>query len=219
MSAFLIVMIVGLIGMVLMAIPGLNRHGHGGAVGHGHALGHGGHGGTAAQGAHIAGPVRLGMPRAGRGAGRGVREGEGAETLLTRLVPSPRVVFSLLTAYGAFGYAMVGAAHMAPFLAAWLAVIPAAALQRFALEPFWQAMLQFQGTPCAPLTEMVMCEAVAVTPFRNGKGVVSVVREGRDVQFSAHLLKGQEAMPVHVGDRLRVEEVDDAHERVVVSVS
>jgi hypothetical protein len=218
MSAFLIVMIVGLIGMVLMAIPGLNRHGHGGLAGHGHAIGHAGqgvgHAGHAAHGGQLAGPVRLGGARAGR-VGKEAGSGEG---LLTRLVPNPRVIFSLLTAYGAFGYAMVGAAHLAPLLAALLAVVPAVLLERYALEPFWQAMLQFQGTPSAPLTEMVMCEAVAVTPFRNGKGVVSVVREGRDVQFSAHLLESQATMPVQVGDRLRVEEVDDAHERVVVSL-
>jgi len=215
MSLFLVAMIVGLIGMVLMAIPGLNRHGHGGLAGHGHAIGHAGHGiSHSGQGAHLAGPGRLGGLRGGKGG----KEGAAGEGLLARLIPSPRVVFSLLTAYGAFGYALVGAAHMPTLLAAWLAVIPAIALERYALEPFWRAMLQFQGTPCAPLTEMVMCEAVAVTPFRNGKGVVSVVREGRDVQFSARLLENQAAMPVQVGDRLRVEEVDDAHERVVVSL-
>jgi len=128
------------------------------------------------------------------------------------------VIFSLLTAYGAFGYVLVGAAHLPPSLVTWLAIVPALLLQRFALEPFWQAMLQFQGTPCAPLTEMVLSDAVAVTPFRNGKGIVQVIRGGREVQFSARLQDQQATMPVKVGDRLMVEEVDEVHERVVVSV-
>jgi len=47
MTTFLALMIIGLIGMVLMAIPGLNRHGHGGLMPHAHvgpAIGHAGHG-------------------------------------------------------------------------------------------------------------------------------------------------------------------------------
>jgi hypothetical protein len=209
MSTFLALTIIGLFGMVLMAIPGLNRHGHGGILPHGHGLGNAGHightGSALARGGHA--PHSAGSKEAANGS-----------TLLSRLIPSPRVIFSLITAYGAFGYALVGAAHLSPALVAWVALVPALLLQRFALEPMWQAMLQFQGTPCAPLTEMVMSEAVAVTPFRNGKGIVQIVREGREVQFSARLQDQQATMPVRVGDRLMVEEVDDVHERVVVSV-
>jgi hypothetical protein len=213
MSAFLALMIIGLIGMVLMAIPGLNRHGHGGLLPHapmGHAIGHAGHAGASSPSSLARGgpaPHMTGGPQPAN-----------APFQLSRLIPQPRVIFSLLTAYGAFGYALVGAAHLSPSLAGWLAIVPALLLQRFALEPFWQAMLQFQGTPCAPLTEMVLSEAVAVTPFRNGKGIVQLVREGREVQFSARLQDQQATMPVKVGDRLVVEEVDETHERVVVSM-
>jgi hypothetical protein len=219
MTPFFALMIIGLIGMVLMAVPGLNRHGHGGLLhGHGGPVGHalGGHN-AHAPGGHAA----HGAPATASGAHghtAGGKEAANASSLLSRLIPSPRVVFSLLTAYGAFGYALVGAMHLTPALAAWVALIPALLLERFALEPLWQAMLQFQGTPCAPLTELVLTEAVAVTPFRNGKGIVQLVREGREVQFSARLAHQQATVPVEVGDRLLVEEVDEAHERVVVSV-
>jgi hypothetical protein len=63
-----------------------------------------------------------------------------------------------------------------------------------------------------------MSEATAVTPFRGGRGVVSVVREGRLVQFSARLIEAQTSLPVRVGDRLRIEDVESARERVTVSV-
>jgi hypothetical protein len=215
MSAFLALMIIGLLGMVLMAIPGLNRHGHGGLVPHGHAgtMGHAGPVGHAGGGLARGGQAPTQTTHMAGG-----KEAAGGSSLLSRLIPSPRVIFSLITAYGAFGYALVEAAHVSPALVTWAAIVPALLLQRFALEPMWQAMLQYQGTPCAPLTEMVMSEAVAVTPFRNGKGIVQIVREGRDVQFSARLLEKQATMPVRVGDRLLVEEVDDVKEHVVVSV-
>ena len=63
-----------------------------------------------------------------------------------------------------------------------------------------------------------MSEATAVTPFRGGRGLVSVVRDGRLVQFSARLIDTQASLPVRVGDRLRIEDVDAARERVTVSV-
>lgn len=218
MSAFLALMIIGLLGMVLMAIPGLSHHGHGGLMTHGHA----GHNiGNSAHTVHSGPAITRGGPSPHVSGGTPAAPGaasNGSSFQLSRLIPTPRVIFSMLAAYGAFGYALVGAAKLSQSLTAWLAIVPALLLQRFALEPLWQAMLQFQGTPCAPLTEMVMSEAVAVTPFRNGKGIVQVVRDGREVQFSARLQKQQAAMPVKVGDLLVVDDVDEAKERVVVSM-
>ena len=57
-----------------------------------------------------------------------------------------------------------------------------------------------------------------MVPFRNGRGLVSTVRDGRRVQLAACLRKDQESVPVKVGDRLLIEDVDAAKERVTVSV-
>ena len=74
------------------------------------------------------------------------------------------------------------------------------------------------GQPCRSLGTLLFCEAKAVTPFRNGRGLVSVEHEGRIVQLSARLVESQANMPVRVGDLLLVEEVNVAAQRVVVSV-
>jgi hypothetical protein len=42
--------------------------------------------------------------------------------------------------------------------------------------------------------------------------------DGRLVQFSARLPEAQAGMPVRVGDTLRVEEVDAANQRVLVTL-
>jgi hypothetical protein len=57
-----------------------------------------------------------------------------------------------------------------------------------------------------------------VTPFRNGRGMVSLVRDGRLVQFAAQLTDAHAGMEVRVGDRLRVEDLDSQRERLTVSV-
>ncbi len=221
MTVFITLMVVGLVGLVMMAIPGMNRHGHAGAGGHGIA-----HGGLRlGSGTHAAGhaPVHAGHAPAGAHAHTAVRAPGQAKTPetdagLARFIPSPRSIFSLLTAYGAAGYAFVGAAHLTPLLAGLLAVVPAFLLERYAFTPMWNAMLQFQGEPCSPLEYLVLQEAEAVTPFHNGKGVVQVERDGRLVQFSAHLPQTQATIPVRVGDKLRIEEVDAQNERVIVSL-
>ena len=98
-------------------------------------------------------------------------------------------------------------------------LFPAVLLERLALTPLWNLLLGFQGKPCTPIEHLVMSEAEAVTPFRNGKGIVRVVRDGRDVQFSAQLPPSQAAIPVRVGDKMRIEEVEPDGEHLKVSLS
>ena len=86
------------------------------------------------------------------------------------------------------------------------------------MTPLWNALIHAEGQPSAPLEELVMDEAEAVTPFTNGRGIVQVVRDGRLVQFSAHLPAEQATMPVRVGDKLRVEDVDAEKERLTVTL-
>jgi hypothetical protein len=138
-------------------------------------------------------------------------------TALTRFLPSPRLVFSLLALYGAFGNLLAAVGLDLPW-SALVAIVPAAAVERFAVTPLWRQLFALDGRASAPLEELVLADATAVTAFRGGRGIVSIVRDGRLVQFSARLADAQLELPVRVGDRLRVEDVDAARERVTVSI-
>src|SRR5438128_2719559 len=92
MTLFLALMAAGLTGLFLMALPGLLQHGHIGHIG-GH-LTHAGH-----SGAHVAGQ---GAPAHGHALPHvHASQGEGPAWAWTRLIPSPRTLFGLLTVYGA----------------------------------------------------------------------------------------------------------------------
>ena len=120
--------------------------------------------------------------------------------------------------YGAFGNALVRAAHLTTARAALLAIGPTLLVEWLLVRPLWNLLFRFQGEASAPLEALVMSEAEAVVPFRNGRGIVSTVRDGRRVQLPARLCDAQAALPVKVGDRLRIEDVDARRERVTVSV-
>lgn len=256
---FLTLMVIGLTGLVMMAIPAFIGHGHAppnqgaGHHGGGHHLGDGGHGGhhllgpghgavhgaahavgahvagAHAAGAHVAGVDAAGADAtAGHDASLGDHGDDPSSAMLvapsaapagmTRFIPSPRTIFTLLALYGAFGNALAKAAHLPVIVAALVAVLPALAIERFAVTPLWNLLFRFQGKPSSPLEELIFAEAKAVTPFRNGRGLVSIVRDGRLVQFSARLREDQTALPVRVGERLRIEDVDAEKERFTVSL-
>ncbi|HEY7956874.1 MAG TPA: hypothetical protein VII38_16330 [Polyangia bacterium] len=216
---FLILMVAGLVGLAMMALPAVGRHGNvaRGALHAGHAAKLGPM--TAATAA-----LRGVAAKSGTHVGQAlVQQGNalaGAETEsgIARFIPSPRLICSLLALYGAFGNALLHAAHFSPLAAGLLATVPAILLEKFAVTPLWRLLFRFQGQPSSPLEELVLSEAKAVTPFRNGRGLVSLVRDGRLVQFAATLIESQAALSVRVGDRLQVEEVDGPRERVTVSV-
>jgi hypothetical protein len=182
---FVSLLVVGLVGLGVMAVPAFGGHHHlFGVRGHGHA------------------PVAHGAaPHSG---------------LAQRFLPSPRAVFSLLALYGAFGNALVHAAHFSRGGAALLAVVPALAVEWILVRPIWNLLYRFQGQASAPLEALILSEAEAVVPFRNGRGLVAIVRDGRHVQPSARLREGEAS--VAVGQRLRIEDVDARRECVTVSV-
>lgn len=200
---FLVLMVVGLVGLFAMAIP---------AFGRGHALsGHGAvHGGP-----HVA-LTPTGGARAV--ASQMLIPADPAQHSRWRFVPSPRAVFSVLALYGAFGNAGVHAFHLTPALAALAAALPALLVEWLLVRPLWRMLFRFQAKESSPLEQLTLTEAEAVVPFRNGRGIVSTVRDGRRVQLSACLRSDQRALPVRVGDRLLIEEVDAARERVTVSI-
>ncbi|HLK60415.1 MAG TPA: hypothetical protein VKU00_27890 [Chthonomonadaceae bacterium] len=221
MTVFLALMVIGLTGLIMMAIPGFSRHGHGvgahGADHAGHIPGHAGQGAIHAGAGH-AGHAPAPAHAQGTHAPPPGQEATGNGRLGgTRWIPPLYAVFSFLALYGAAGY-ILAAYHLPISWAAIIALVPSALLVRFGVVPFWNMLFQFQGKPDTPLEELILCDAQAVTAFHNGRGIVEVVRDGRQVQFSARLPEAQAALPVRVGDKLRVEEVDAANERLIVSL-
>jgi hypothetical protein len=249
-SFFLTMLGAGLGGLLLMALPGVRRHGHGararvrgqthgGTRGHvrGHVRGHarshargqahgqaqastrggaaaagaspqGAHGGAAAAAAQAHGHV---MPH--HASGRAV-----ADNVLHYL-PEPRPIFSVLALFGAFGNLLQRTAHLPFGAAAAGAAVIAVGLEWTIVGRLWRSALRFAGTPSSPLASLLMEQAEAVTAFRNGKGIVRAVIDGRAVQLSAELVAEQSAMPVRVGDRVTIQDVDPEHERVRVSMA
>jgi hypothetical protein len=221
---FLVLMAVGLAGLTVMALPALGgaKHAHSGGA---HP------GGAHPGGAHHGGALalqKLAVPFKGRSTALRARgphaagHGRVADSLglqYLRLLPSPRMIFSLLALYGASGNVLAHVEPHHPFAVALMALVPALVVERLALTPLWNLAFRFQAVPSSPLDALVLEEASAVTPFRNGRGLVSVVRDGRLVQFSARLVEPERATSVRVGDRLRIEDVDSDLERLTVSIA
>lgn len=205
---FLTLIVVGLVGLVMMAIPALGGHGHshtGALHGHGGLLGHAGQGRATpvhhSQNSDDALVIADPAPEKKRG-----------------FIPSPHTVFSFLALYGAFGNALLRAGHCSQLFSAVAALLPALILERFLIKPLFSLLFRFQARPSSPLEVLIFVDAHAVVPFRNGRGIVSVNRDGRLIQLSARLLPDQANIPVKVGERLRIEAVDGEFESVTVSV-
>ncbi|HEX4516407.1 MAG TPA: hypothetical protein VH054_22820 [Polyangiaceae bacterium] len=204
---FLTLMVIGLVGLAVMAIPAF-AHGHGALSARGVA-----HGGIAHGIGHAAA-----TPLGPRGALSQIVPADPGHGSRLRFIPSPRAVFSVLALYGAFGNVGVHALHLGQLTSAFAAIVPALAFELLLVRPLWNAVFRLHANASSPFEQLILSEAEAVVPFRNGRGVVSTVRDGRRVQFAARLRADQETAPVRVGDRLVIEDVDAAHERVTVSV-
>jgi hypothetical protein len=209
-NVFLILMVIGLVGLVALAIPAFS-HSHGALSGHG--LRGGGH--ALGSGAHATSTPAVGSAR---GALQQLIPADAQHDRLGSYLPSPRAVFSVLTLYGAFGNAGTHAFHLSQLAAAFLAVVPALLVEVLVVRRVWNLLFRFQGAPSSPLEQLILTEAEAVVPFRNGRGLISTVKDGRRVQLAARLRADQETEPVKVGTRLLIEDVDAARERVTVAI-
>lgn len=200
---FLALTVIGLVGLAMLALPALGGHQH--VAGHAHG-----------------GPAHAAGAHGHAHAATDVAQGKDALVLpahgLGRFVPSPRAVFSMCALYGAFGNALVHAGHLPLPLAALVAPLPAFLAERLLVRPVWNLLFRFQGAPSSPLEQLVLSEARAVVPFRNGRGMVAIVRDGRQVQLPARLREADASAPVSFGQRLRVEDVDARQEWVTVSI-
>jgi hypothetical protein len=210
---FLTLMIIGIVGLTIMAFPAF-RHGHGALSGHGAAHAAMGHGAAHAAMSHASAPQMTG----GRAVTEHLLPADPAHETRLRFLPSPRAVFSVIAMYGAFGNAGVHAFHLPPVVAALAAAVPALAVEWVLVRPLWNMLFRLHADASSPLEHLVLTEARAVVSFTNGRGVVSTIRDGRQVQLAARLRSDQKALRVNVGDRLLIESVDGPRERVIVSI-
>lgn len=199
----------GLTGLVVMAVLGFGHHGgdhahHGGADGHAGHVGHGqaGHG-------HAGGH--------GDAAGhQAEHSGGGLSSLLALL--SPRVLFSFFVGVGATGL-LADPLLAEPFTAV-AAIAGGFLFERFLVGPVWKFLFRFESRPAAMLESAVMEDAHAVMDFdAQGQGLVRIELNGQVVQLLGTLVPEERASARRIrrGDLLRVEDVDAARNRCIVS--
>jgi hypothetical protein len=216
MPLFIVSMLAGLAGLVVMAVPGLFRHGGG----HANA-GHAGHGVHLARSQGHAASGHGGSVKSGTSSHPAVHAGHAARHGAFRTpsileVLDPRLLCSLAALFGASGEIGI-ALGLGQAWSALLAVPAAVGLEWAIVGRLWRFALGFQGRPASPMDALLFEVVEAVTAFHNGKGMVRAIRDGRSVQLVAHLQANQEDEAVRTGDRLRVLEVDPENERVTVT--
>lgn len=211
-AVFVVLMLVGLGGLVLMAIPGLSRHG-GGRLGRMGRVARGAHG---AKGIHSALPVHVRHSAvAPRSHHVGVRHGATSVKHAALVFLDPRLLFSLMALYGASGQIALKLG-LSEGWSALLAIPAAIGLEWGIVSRLWRFAMRFESLPATPMKNLLGEEVEAVTPFRNGKGVVCAIRDGRTVQLLAKLAQTHIQDTVRTGDRLWILEVEPNSERVTV---
>jgi hypothetical protein len=207
MSPYAFTLALGVMGLAAMAVLGLASHAHhGGHGGHGGDGGHGGHDGHAGHDGH------------GDGHGHGDSHHE-PTALRIAAVLSPRLWFTLLAGFGATGLLIRPLVAGGPLRAA-IAVVGAVLFEALLARPLWNLAFRFESRPASTLESCVADEVRAVTGFdRDGHGLIAVELDGQLVQVLATLRAADRAAGVRVraGDKVRVEEVDPARNRCVVS--
>ena len=205
MDAYTFSLALGATGLVVMGLRGLGSHGHG----HSQAGHHGGHHGA---GHHQAG-------HHGHAGDHGHHhETPSHSSHLIWTLASPRVWFSVLAGGGAVGLA--AKSFLAEPFVAGMAIAGGLLFERFVVSPVWNFLLRFESRPALTLESAVMEEARAETDFdAKGQGLISLDLDGQVVQLLGTLTNDDRRLGVRVkrGSRLRIEEVDGARNRCVVS--
>lgn len=177
---FLTAMMLGLVGLVAMAVLGAN-HGSG----HGHT--HSGHGpATHHHTAHASGHAT----------------GLGQRILV---LASPRAFFSLALGFGAIGLAVSSLLPSALVIV--VAVLGALAFEYWLVRPYWEALFAFASKPAKTLESAVMSLARAETDFdASGAGIVSLEMDSQLRQLLGRLEPNERdvGLGVRRGERLRV---------------
>ncbi len=183
---FLVSMVLGLVGLLVMALLGMG-HGHGGHI-HG-AHNHGAHGHTAS--------------------GHASHAGHSHDSSLAKFLGliSPRTLFSLALGFGAVGLVMQN--FLPLLLALAVAVVGALLLETLLVYPYWTWLMGFASAPADTLDSLVRAKARAVMNFdANGSGLIRLELDGQVRQVLGTLRSDQRGLPVLTGDAVRVEAVD-----------
>jgi hypothetical protein len=192
-------LLLGLIGLSVMALSGLGHHGHDVHAGHDVHPGHDAHAGHDANSAHD------------------VHSGHDARHLWS--LASPRLLFSFALGFGAAGLLLGPFAGGIVQLA--IALLGGVLLERGVVSPLWNFTMRFASAPAVTLERAVTDEATAVTSFDgNGQGIVSLEVDGQVLQILATLQTADRELGARVraGQRLRIEDVDRSAQRCTVSV-
>ena len=241
MDLYLFSLLLGFVGLLVMAVSGVagqgghhaGGHAHGGhlhAGGHhagdlnvhgvgGHALG-AGHG-HAATPAGDAGGHALTHGHAHGHDGGHAHAGDAGKAMGNWFLSflSPRVLFSILVGVGATGL-LLGHVLPEPLLAI-AAVAGGLVFELAAVRPVWNFFFRFASEPALTLESAITDTATAVTGFNpQGEGVVKIELDGQIVQVLGRLSSADLATGVRVraGDSLVVEDVDPVRNRCVVSL-
>jgi hypothetical protein len=218
MNVYLFATVLGLLGLVLMAVLG-GLHGTGSGYAHAHA-GHTpgqpgaqpGSGGSAHHG-------HTGLKDLHHGAGHGHGPtAQGGAWLLT--LASPRVLLSLALGFGLTGLLL---AHLLPgvlLLAA--AVLGAVLFESLLIRPYWSFLLRFESRPALTLASVSGGPAQAATDFdTRGAGLITFELNGETRQMLAHLhpvvpQTSNASGPVRRGEALTIESIDEPTNRCTV---
>jgi len=215
MDWYLTALALGAVGLVAMAFSGLGRHSRGG--GHAAAAGH--HAGHAHAGHSHAGHAHGGHAHAGHAqTGHAHATDTPAASRFLSLM-SPRVLFSVSLGLGTAGLVLRPVLGGPVLFAAALAA--GVLFERILVAPIWNFAFRFASTPALTLESAVSDEARAVTSFdANGQGLIAVELDGQSVQLLGTLQSSDREMHIKVpaGARLRIEEVDSARNRCIVSL-
>jgi len=101
-----------------------------------------------------------------------------------------------------------------------IALIGGIAFETVVVRPIFNSLFRFESHPAQTLESAIMSEARAVTGFdANGNGLISLELGGEVVQILGMLTRDERTAGVRVraGDAVRIEEVDPARNRCVVS--
>ena len=207
MTPYMLLLILGGLGLAAMALVGGVRHGgaHAGHAGHtGHA--HTGHG-------HA-----RGGPSHSHGGAHHPSIKESASKALSSLI-SPRILFALCLGIGTSGV-FAQKWISGPILLA-IALAGGLFFERFIVGPIWKQALRFESAPALTLESAVGSEATVASAFdKNGQGLVAIEVDGQLVQLLGTLQGSDHALATRVpaGTRVRIEQVDPAKNRVTVSL-
>jgi hypothetical protein len=132
---------------------------------------------------------------------------------------SPRTLFSLALGLGTAGVVL------RPFLGGVLlfgaALVAGIAFERILVTPVWNFLFRFESRPALTLESAAGGEATAVSTFdANGQGLIAIDLDGQTVQLLGTLRTADRELrvPVRVGTKLVVVDVDPARNRCIVSV-